>query len=441
MPEAGMGSVSHISQIAPADFLGLPAPLWFWLAVAGWAAAILLATVVIVRSERGARTGELWPETPAVERVELDTPAILRAITPDEDAVGGVLRWLLNEADADAVALLELSPQGEALRIEPRGLDGAAVAGLAELTRRSLLGLEEPADEVSVVRWLGSGGTNVLVAIGTAIVGGREPFRFSRYLLEWVRTTERRERPQGELEDRLRRVAGVAWAEVLGESVRLLPTEDSNVELARRGVERELEGTGIVAEWVEVEDRRAIEAWGGGALEPAAPESPAAELSQLHPGASEPAAERIPAGVPVIEEKNLVTSAIGNQEPRIRLLDVALSGNGEATADVRVGWNEREIRGRGHGRGTRAGRYFAAAQAVADALRPLLDTDVVVEGLYVATTKEGVDVLISEVRMEGERFVGAVLERRDESDWTGARAVLDAVNRRLAQLAGRSGRV
>jgi len=43
--------------------------------------------------------------------------------------------------------------------------------------------------------------------------------------------------------------------------------------------------------------------------------------------------------------------------------------------------------------------------------------------------------------MEGERFVGAVLERRDESDWTGARAVLDAVNRRLAQLAGRSGRV
>jgi len=446
VPEAGIGSVSHISQVAPADFLGLPSPLWFWVAVAGWAAAILLATVILVRSERGARIEEPPPGTPAVERVELDTPAILRAITPDEDAVGGVLRWLLNEADADAVALLELSPQGEALRIEPRGLDGAAVAGLAELARRSLLGLEEQAGEVTIVRWLGSGGTNVLVAIGSAVGQGQEPFRFSRYLLEWVRTTERRERPQGELEDRLRGVAGVAWAEVLGESVRLLPTEESNADLARREVERELEGTGIRAEWVEVgEAQRPIEAWGGGpaggALEPAAPGSPAAELSQLHPGPIEPAAERIPAEVPVIEERNLVTSAIGNQEPRIRLLDVALSGNGDATADVRVGWNEREIRGRGHGRATRAGRYFAAAQAVADALRPLLDTDVAVEGLYVATTKEGVDVLISEVRMEGERFVGAVLERRDQSDWTGARAVLDAVNRRLVQLAGRSGRV
>ena len=450
MPEAGMGSESLVSQISPAEVLGLPAPLWFWLAVAGWVAALILTVVVILRLVRGRRTEEPWPRTPAAERVELDTPALLRAITPDEDVVGGVLRWLLTEVEADAIALIELSPRGEGLRIEPRGLDGASIAALAALARSSLLGVEEPADEVSIARWLGTGGTNVLLATGTTISGGQEPFRFSRYLLDWVRASERRERPQGELEDRLRAITGVAWAEVLSGVARLLPTEESNAELARREVERSLEGSGIVAEWIEVaEGRRAIEAWGGptaGTIQrvgTTVPEPPAVEIPEPEARVEpEPIAEaeRITAEPAGIEEQRLVASALGTQEPRIRLIDVALSGNGEATADVRVAWNEREIRGRGHGRATRAGRYFAAAQAVADALRPLLDTDVVIEGLYVATTKEGVDVLISEVRMEGERFVGAVLERRDQPDWTGARAVLDAVNRRLVQLAGRSGR-
>ena len=450
MPEAGMVSESLVSQISPAEVLGLPAPLWFWLAVTGWAAALILS-VVILRLAPGGRVQEPWPRAPAAEPVELDTPALLRAITPDEDVVGGVLRWLLSEVEADAVALIELSPRGEGLRIEPRGLDGASVATLAALARSSLLGMEEPAEEVSIARWLGTGGTNALLATGTTISGGQEPFRFSRYLLDWVRASERRERPQGELEDRLRAITGVAWAEVLSGVARLLPTEESNAELARREVERSLEGSGIVAEWIEVaEGRRAIEAWGGptaGTIQrvgTTVPEPPAVEIPEPEARVEpEPIAEaeRITAEPAGIEEQRLVASALGTQEPRIRLIDVALSGNGEATADVRVAWNEREIRGRGHGRATRAGRYFAAAQAVADALRPLLDTDVVIEGLYVATTKEGVDVLISEVRMEGERFVGAVLERRDQPDWTGARAVLDAVNRRLVQLAGRSGRV
>jgi len=442
VPEAGMGSGSLISQI-PAEVLGLSASVWFWLAVAGWVLVAVLA-VVIIRLVRG-RVAEPPPSAAAAEQVELDTPALLRAITPDEDVMAGVLRWLLSEVEADAVALLELSPRGEGLRIEPRGLDGVSVAGLAEIARSSLLG-EEPAEGVSIARWLGAGGTNVLVATGTAIAGGDEPFRFSRYLLEWVRVSERRERPEGELEDRLRAVAGVAWAEVTDGSARLLPIEGLNTEPARREVERELEGTGIAADWVELDEAsRAIEAWGGG-LPDGSKEMPAVEIA-ASPATNEPGAEpvgeadRIIAEPAPIDDRGLVASAIGTQEPRIRLIEVALSGNGEATADVRVAWNEREIRGRGHGRATRAGRYFASAQAVADALRPLLDTDVVIEGLYVATTKEGVDVLISEVRMEGERFVGAVLERRDQPDWTGARAVLDAVNRRLVQLAGRSGRV
>lgn len=424
---AGMATGS-LSQIVPAEFLGLSASVWFWIALAGWATAIVVGFVLATRADPARVRGQA-PAAPAVERVELDTPDLLRAITPDEDAVGGVLRWLLGEVEADAVALLELAPAGETLRIEPRGLDGTAVADLVAQARRLLLGGEEPRSGVAIVRWLGAGGTNLLMATGTSVGGGQEPFRFSRYLLEWVRASERRKRPQGELEDRLRAVEGVAWVELLDESARLVPSERSNVERTRLEVDRELEGTGLVAEWIQVaEAPRGIEARSGAA----------GQASQRDSEAPVAEAEEVEAQ---LDDQPLVSSALGTQEPRIRLLDVALSENGDATADVRVTWNDREIRGRGHGRATRAGRYFAAAQAVADALRPLLDTDVVVEGLYVATTKEGVDVLISEVRMEGERFVGAVLERRDRPDWTGARAVLDAVNRRLVQLAGRSGRV
>lgn len=432
MPGPDLGSVSLISQI-PGDFLGLSASQWFWLAIAGWSLAIVLGGAFLVRlSGASAHSG---PATDDLERVELETPALLRAITPDEDVVGGVLRWLLSEVDADAVALLELSPRGEVLRVEPRGLEAATVASLAGAARRSLLGSDDQAGGASVIRWLGVAGTNVLVAVGASGGGGEEPFRFSRYLLEWVRATERRGRPRAELEDRLRGIAGVAWAEVVGRSARLLPTDDPGaVELAQPEVERQLGGTDVVAEWLELPAARGPEV-----VSPVvtSPPEPMVVLSDEPTG---PEAEPISTEA-IGSEERLVSSAIGRQEPRIRLLDVALSENGDATADVRVGWNEQEIRGRGHGRATRAGRYFAAAQAVADALRPLLDTEVVIEGLYVATTKEGVDVLISEVRLEGQRYVGAVLESADRPDWTGARAVLDAVNRRLVQLAGRSGRV
>ncbi|HEX6263060.1 MAG TPA: hypothetical protein VF097_09460 [Actinomycetota bacterium] len=431
MPGPIVGWVSLIAQI-PSDFLGLSASQWFWVAIVGWSLGVVLGGLLAARAVQGAPgQGEVSPE-----RIALDTPAILRAVAPDEDAAGGVLRWLLGEVDADAVAHLELSPLGETLRIEPRGLEGASVARLAELARSALLGSEPLAEGVGVARWVGAGGTNALVATGTAIPGHEEPLRFSRYLLEWVRSAERG-RPRGDLEDRLREVSGVTWVEVVGRSARLLAEDEASAEVALAEVARRLEGTGVAPVWIDAAEPRPDVPTGGpvaGAV--GGPEPPVVAI----PEAERSEAQRIPTE-PIGMKESLVASAIGAQEPRIRLLDVALRENGEATADVRVSWNEQEIRGRGHGRATRAGRSFAAAQAVADALRPLLDTDVVIEGLYVATTKEGLDVLISEVKMEGQRYVGAVLERHDRPDWTGARAVLDAVNRRLVQVAGRSGRI
>ncbi|HEX6208395.1 MAG TPA: hypothetical protein VF058_08575 [Actinomycetota bacterium] len=417
--------MSLIAQI-PSDFLGLSASQWFWLAIVGWSLSVVLGGLLAARAVQGAPGwGEVGPE-----RIALDTPAILRAVAPDEDAAGGVLRWLLGEVDADAVAHLELSPRGEMLRIEPRGLEEASVARLAELARSALLGSGEPAEGAGVARWLGAGGTNALVAAGTTVQGHEEPLRFSRYLLEWVRSAERG-RPRGDLEDRLREVPGVTWVEVAGRTARLLAEDEATADVTLAEVARRLEGTGIAPVLIDAArpDVHVAEAVGR-------PEASMVAIPEAEPSE----AQRVPTE-PIGTKEPLMASAIGGQEPRIRLLDVALRENGATTADVRVSWNKQEIRGRGHGRATQAGRSFAAAQAVADALRPLLDTDVVIEGLYVATTKEGLDVLISEVRMEGERYVGAVLERRDRPDWTGARAVLDAVNRRLVQVAGRSGRI
>ncbi len=72
-------------------------------------------------------------------------------------------------------------------------------------------------------------------------------------------------------------------------------------------------------------------------------------------------------------------------------------------------------------------------------MKPLLDTDVAVESLYRADTSEEVDVLVVTVRVEGKRYVGAVVSTKGQEDMSGARAVLDALNRRLPEIAGRSG--
>jgi hypothetical protein len=45
------------------------------------------------------------------------------------------------------------------------------------------------------------------------------------------------------------------------------------------------------------------------------------------------------------------------------------------------------------------------------------------------------------VRVAGVRYVGAVPSPRGQEDVSGARAVLDALNRRLPQIAGKGGRI
>jgi hypothetical protein len=127
------------------------------------------------------------------------------------------------------------------------------------------------------------------------------------------------------------------------------------------------------------------------------------------------------------------------EEPRLRLVDLTVGDEEEASVDVLLDWKGQSLRGRGLGRSTTAGRTYASALAVADAMRPLLDEEVAVESLYRADTAEDLDVLVVTVRVAGHRYVGAVAAVKGQEDVSGARAVLDALNRRLPEIAGRSG--
>jgi hypothetical protein len=126
--------------------------------------------------------------------------------------------------------------------------------------------------------------------------------------------------------------------------------------------------------------------------------------------------------------------------PRAKLLGLTVDGEGKTSAEVRLDWKGQELRGRAHGAASPAGRYQAAARAVADALRPLLATDVVVEGLY-AHHHHGTELLVAVVSVDDERLVGAVPAQSEDRDVGAARAVLDALNRRLSEIAGGSGRI
>jgi hypothetical protein len=84
---------------------------------------------------------------------------------------------------------------------------------------------------------------------------------------------------------------------------------------------------------------------------------------------------------------------------------------------------------------------YAAATATADAMKPLIQSDMDVEGLFETKTETADQLLVVAMRVGGERSVGAVRRRPGRDDASGIRAVLDALNRRLARLAGRSGQL
>jgi hypothetical protein len=306
--------------------------------------------------------------------------------------VGGVLRWLLIETDAEAAAYLRLGPGGvEQLRVEPRGLNAIRVAGLAAAAQEALTraGREEHLEsEAATTRWLGVGGSKVVVlekipdleSIATAL-------RFARFAIEWLAASRPGVRVTT-VEQHVRSVPGVAWAEVTEgdpSQIRVMLTEKADPVTTRSLLEAAADGAEVVIEGLE------------------------------------PRAEVV--------------------EPRALLVDLRMAMNTNATAEVRISWEGHELKGLGRGRASPAGRLYAAALATADAMKPLIETDVNVEAMYETETPTAEQLLVVTMSVGGERLVGAVRRGPGQDDASGARAVLDALNRRLTRLAGRSGQL
>jgi hypothetical protein len=315
-----------------------------------------------------------------------------QALTEEEGAVGAVLRWLLVETEAESAVFVRLDPTGaERFVMEPRGLATPDVSELVHQARHAMVqgAVEQEVNEpMAHARWLGKEGTKIVLLRGVTLTEATEPLRFARFIIEWM--ANRGEEDVPSLERRVRDVPGVAWAEMSAgdpPALRVLLDKEADSDLTRHALTRAVGEAGIAMEEV---------------------------------------------GGPSDEE----TGA------RVRLIDLTVGMDDDTAVDVLLDWKGQRLKGRGRGRSTEAGRCFASAQAVADAMKPLLDSDVDIEGVYRADAEEGnLDVLVVAVRVGDQRYVGAVPSPKGEEDVSGARAVLDALNRRLPQIAGKGGRI
>lgn len=326
------------------------------------------------------------PRTPSGPREPRASP-----LDPaSEEAIAGVLRWLLGEVGAEAVAYLHLGTEGEEkVMVEPRGL---AAQDLLALVRRARYRLEEgvpeerPLVDESSIRWSAPLGASIIVFEGAPPGSSADTLRSAQTLIEGILALQ--EVADGrELERRVRAIPGVAWVEYHDDespALRVLVAEDVDAEVVRAEVEHAVAGSGVAVEWVEPEPD---------------------EL----------------------------------REPRPRLVKVLVEMDGESVAEVHLKWNGERLEGHGNASASPAGRFHAVAYATADALRSLLDDDIRVEGLYSALTQDQEELLMAVVQAKGERLVGAVLSRPGEEDLSAARAILDAVNRRLPHMISSNG--
>ncbi|HEV8572017.1 MAG TPA: hypothetical protein VGR49_03065 [Actinomycetota bacterium] len=319
------------------------------------------------------------------------TPRRPVSIDPHQDeAIGGVLRWLREELGTEALAYLHVTHDGdERIMVEPRGLDAQSVLDLARRARNALADWdpeEGPQVDETGTRWSGRGGSNVIVFDEAAAEHPAESLRSAQGLIEGIRALQ--EAPDGrELENRIRAIPGVAWVEYTPDeppTLRVLVAEDADSAEVHAAVEGALAGAAVALHWVEPEP-------------------------------------------------------LGKEEPRPRLVKVRVEVDTESMAEVHLRWNGHRLEGHGSASASAAGRFHSVAYATADALAPLLDGDIEVEGLYSALTHDQSELLMAVVQARGERLVGAVLSRPGEEDLSAAKAILDAVNRRLPHLVNGNG--
>jgi len=333
-------------------------------------------------AEQAEHTEIAAPDAEHAEHTEQEAPAF-QATPGTLDGPRAVLRWLVGELEADGAAYFQIgSGAVETLLIEPAGLSAAAVRALSARAAHALVGNGQSAapSGSSSCRWLGVGGPKSLIVDGSSSDQSAEALRLARFAIEWqAALATLPARP--ELEDRLRGVPGVSYAEVrLDGDVWIVAAIEADRLETQQGVADVVGEAGVEVLWLD---------------EPAG------------------GAERAP--------RTLV----------LKEVSVFVQPDGSHVAAVRLASEGGELRGTGRGFASPMGRRQAVAAATVEALRELPNPRIGFDHVFATRLSPEMELAIAPLEVDEEPFVGTALVRPGEEDAAPARAVLDAVNRKL----------
>ncbi len=144
----------------------------------------------------------VWPSEAKAAPTEGEGPEDLDAATGQ--AQGALLRWLLAESGARAIAFVPTGPGSEErLHVEPRRLDAETMIGLVRLATRVAAApsaVEEAPEDTLVARWIGAGGAKALVLQGVDPARAASAAALAQFVIEQLDASRPGLRPMGEAE-------------------------------------------------------------------------------------------------------------------------------------------------------------------------------------------------------------------------------------------------
>ena len=144
----------------------------------------------------------VWPSEAKAAPTEGEGPEDRDAATGQ--AQGALLRWLLAESGARAIAFVPTGPGSEErLHVEPRRLDAETMIGLVRLATRVAAApsaVEEAPEDTLVARWIGAGGAKALVLQGVDPARAASAAALAQFVIEQLDASRPRLRPMAEAE-------------------------------------------------------------------------------------------------------------------------------------------------------------------------------------------------------------------------------------------------
>ncbi len=144
----------------------------------------------------------VWPSAAKAAPTEGEGPEDRDAATGQ--AQGALLRWLLAESGARAIAFVPTGPGSEErLHVEPRRLDAETMIGLVRLATRVAAApsaVEEAPEDTLVARWIGAGGAKALVLQGVDPARAASAAALAQFVIEQLDASRPGLRPMAEAE-------------------------------------------------------------------------------------------------------------------------------------------------------------------------------------------------------------------------------------------------